>query len=280
MTVLEVLQSTAAYFGRKGIDQPRLNIEHLLAEALGKRRLDLYLEFDRPLTAAELDVLREKVRRRADREPLQHVLGHWDFFGRTFATDARALVPRPETELLVEEALRGVAGDGAGALAIDVGTGSGIIGVTLALERPALRVLAVDRMAAALALAAENARRHQVENRVEFKLGDLLQGVTGPADLIVANLPYIPTRDLSSLPAEVRRDPASALDGGADGLRLIWRLAAEAPAVLRPGGSLLVEVGDGQAPAVEALLRSENFRDIYSRSDYQGIVRVLGARYG
>lgn len=282
MTVLEILQSTTAYFAQRGIESPRLNIEHLLADALGKRRLDLYLEFDRNVSEHELGILRAKVRRRAEREPLQHVLGHWDFFGRRFKTDARALIPRPETELLVEEALGRLPGKGSGRLAIDVGTGSGVIGITLLLERPDLQAIAIDQSAQALALASENASLHQVTSRVRFAEGDLLS-VLAPAvaaDLIVANLPYIPTAQIASLAAEVRRDPVAALDGGPDGLQLIRRLIRDTPAHLKPGGFLVLEIGAGQAADVCNLLAEEKCRDIFTRKDYQGVTRVVGATYG
>src|ERR1700736_1463406 len=136
MTVLELLRTTTLYFGKKGVEQPRLSIEHLLADSLGKKRIELYLEFDRSLSARELEPLREKVRRRAEGEPLQHLLGHWDFFGRTFKTDWRALIPRSETELLVETVLGEIKPDkSSGSRLADVGTGNGILAITFALER-------------------------------------------------------------------------------------------------------------------------------------------------
>jgi release factor glutamine methyltransferase len=282
VTVLEILQSTTAYFAQRGIESPRVNIEHLLADALGKRRLDLYLEFDRNVSEHELRILRAKVRRRAGREPLQHVLGHWDFFGRRFKTDPRALIPRPETELLVEEALGRLPGKSCGRLAIDVGTGSGAIGITLALERPDLQVIAIDRSAQALALASENASLHEVTSQVRFVEGDLLSALAPEpaADLIVANLPYIPTAQIPALAAEVRRDPVAALDGGSDGLQLIRRLIRDAPSYLKPGGFLALEIGAGQAVEVGNFLAAEKYRDIFTRKDYQGVIRVVGASYG
>src|SRR4029077_13985892 len=145
VTVLELLQSTAVYFSKRKVENPRLNIEHLLADALGKKRIELYLEFDREIPGTLLEPLRSKVRRRAEGEPLQHLLGHWDFFGRTFKTDRRALIPRPETELLVETVLREfeTSGESANRL-VDVGTGSGVLAITLALEQPRLEISAVD----------------------------------------------------------------------------------------------------------------------------------------
>ncbi len=214
MTVLEVLQNTAAYFAKKQVEHPRLNIEHLLADALGKKRIELYLEFDRPLSERELVPLREKVRRRAEGEPLQHLLGHWDFWGRKFKTDRRALIPRPETELLVETVLKNLATGGSEATRmVDVGTGSGILAITFALEQPQLEVVAVDISEDALALARENAASLGVKDRIAFSKSDLLDRIDGPFHWIVANLPYIPAADIPGLQREVRFDPPSPSTG-------------------------------------------------------------------
>ena len=173
-------------------------------------------------------------------------------------------------------------GKASGRLAIDVGTGSGVIGITLALERPDLQVIATDRSAQALALASENAGFHDVSSRVRFAEGDLLSASAPEpaADLIVANLPYIPTAQIAALAAEVRRDPVAALDGGSDGLQLIRRLIRDAPLYLKPGGFLVLEIGAGQAVEVCNLLAAEKYRDIFTRKDYQGGIRVVGASYG
>lgn len=279
MTVLEVLQSTATYFAKKKVESPRLNIEHLLADVLGKKRIDLYLEFDRVLTEKELDLLREKVRRRAEGEPLQHILGHWDFFGRTFKTDARALVPRPETELLVETVLAEMTSTQEGKL-LDVGTGTGILAITFALEKPGLAICATDISESALALARENAEALGVINRIEFIQSELAEAAEGPFDWVVANLPYIPTRDLSDLPAEVRFDPVVALDGGPDGLIAIRKLIESIGGKLSSKSLIALEVGWGQVAAVRDILAHSNYRDISLRKDYQGIERILIARYG
>jgi release factor glutamine methyltransferase len=281
MTVLELLQTTTAYFAKKGVEHPRLNIEHLLADTLGKKRIELYLEFDRSLTAQELEPLREKVRRRADGEPLQHVLGHWDFFGRRFKTDRRALIPRPETELLVEAILKDSAtcGESANRL-VDIGTGCGVLAITFALERPEFEVSAVDLSDDALALARENAEALGVLERIAFRRADLLDQIEGPFHWVVANLPYIPTADLEALPREVKYDPALALDGGKDGLTIIKRLIESISGKIAPNSMIALELGQGQAQQVWGFLADQNYRDISIRKDYQGVERLLIAKYG
>ena len=280
MTVLELLQTTTAYFGKKGVEQPRLSIEHLLADSLGKKRIELYLEFDRSLSALELEPLREKVRRRAEGEPLQHLLGHWDFYGRTFKTDKRALIPRPETELLVDTLLKEVTKGEPSTRLVDVGTGSGVLAITLALERPELEVFALDLSEEALALARENAERLGVLDRVAFRRSDLLEGIEGPFHWVVANLPYIPTSDLNGLQREVRYDPGLALDGGKDGLTIIKRLIESVPGKIASNGMIALEIGQGQSQRVLGFLADHNYRDISIKKDYQGVERLLIARYG
>ena len=281
MTVLQVLQNTADFFARKGIESPRLNIEHLLADALGKRRIDLYLEFDRTLSEKELVPLREKVRRRVDGEPLQYLLGSWDFFGRAFRTDQRALIPRPETEILVEIALKVIrAQPSSRNRLLDIGTGSGVLAITLALECSSLSVVGSDVSPLALNLARENAEEQGLERRIEWIESDLLKSVTGPFDFLVANLPYIPTAELPKLASEVQRDPQIALDGGPDGLSVIRRLVQDAPNVLTGGAFVILEVGFDQADRVADLMTAQKFRDISVENDYQGVRRFVTAWYG
>jgi release factor glutamine methyltransferase len=225
--------------------------------------------------------LREKVRQRADGVPLQHLLGHWDFFGREFRTDHRALIPRPETELLVETVLEQITIAGSQpSRVVDVGTGSGILAITIALERPQLQVFAVDISDDAIALARENADLLKVSDRVTFSRSDLLNQVEGPFHWIVANLPYVPTAELSSLQREVQFDPALALDGGKDGLTIIKRLIESIPAKIASNGSITLEVGKGQALRVRELLAENCYHDISIKKDYQGVERLLTARYG
>ena len=281
MTVLEVLQNTTAYFAKKQVEHPRLNIEHLLADALGKKRIELYLEFDRPLSERELEPLREKVRRRAEGEPLQHLLGHWDFLGRRFKTDRRALIPRSETELLGETVLKMLAiREPKATRLVDVGTGSGILAIIFALEHPELEVVAVDISDDALALARENAERLGVPDRIAFSRSDLLDRIDGPFHWIVANLPYIPTGDIPGLQREVQFDPGLALDGGEDGLTLIKRLIESIPGKIASNGWVALELGQGQAESVRNFLARQNYRDISIMKDYQGVERILVARYG
>ena len=277
--LLEVLRGTERYLADRGVENARLNAEHLLAHALGLKRMELYLQFDRPLTESERAPLRDLVKRRGAREPLQHVLGTAEFHGRTFACDKRALVPRPETEQLVELALE-IAKDKPAATILDIGTGSGVIALTIALELSSATLHATDLSPDALALAAENAARHALTDRIVFHQADLLPPDDARFDLIIANLPYIPAEEIASLSPEVRHDPASALDGGTDGLDLIRRLIETAPNRLAPGGALLLEIGLGQADAVNALLSARKFRDISVRPDYQNIPRFAVGFHG
>ncbi len=279
LPLLEVLRASERYLADRGVEHPRLNAEHLLAHALGLKRMELYLQFDRGLTESERIPLRDTVKRRGAREPLQHILGTAEFHGRTFTCDRRALIPRPETEQLVEIALE-IANGNKGAKILDIGTGSGVIALTIALELPSAEVHATDLSPVALALAADNAARHRIAERVHFTRADLLAATGAPFDLIVANLPYIPTTEITALSPEVRHDPASALDGGTDGLDLIRRLVELAPAHLSPGGALLLEIGAGQASAVKTLLTARKFRDISVRPDYEHVPRFAVGFHG
>jgi release factor glutamine methyltransferase len=280
MTVLEVLQSTTAYFKKRAIESPRLNAEHLLAHSLGRKRIELYLEFERDLEEAALAPLRELVRRRAQGEPLQHLLGTVEFCGRTFRCDKRALIPRPETEELVELLIADCGLRIAKCRILDVGTGSGVIALTLAAQFPGAEVHAVDVSVEALALANENAAGLGLEGRVRFTQGHLLAPVEGSFDLIVANLPYVATADRVTLSREVGHDPERALFGGANGDEMVRELITEAPRLLRPRGLLALEIGIGQAEELTAFLAEKNYHDISAIDDYAGVTRFLFARYG
>lgn len=279
MTVLEVLQSTTAYFKRRQIQSPRLNAEHLLAHTLKRKRIELYLDFERPLAETDLAPLREMVRRRGQGEPLQHLLGTVEFAGRTFFCDKRALVPRPETEELIERIIERTATNSPAAI-LDVGTGSGIIALTLAARFPAADVHAVDISDDALSLARENAAHLDLQGRVQFNRSNLLEDIVDSFDLIVANLPYVPITDRHALSQEVLHDPEIALFGGQRGDELTQALIDAARNRLCPNGMLALEVGIGQADDLLALLREKNYHDIHSERDYCGVIRFLFGRYG
>ena len=278
MTLLEVVQSAAAYFKKHNIESPRLNAEHLVAHVLRRTRMDLYLEFERELTEAELAPLREMVMRRAQGEPLQHLLGTVEFCGLIFLCDKRAMVPRPETEELVEIVESKI--ENRQSKILDVGTGSGVIALSLAAKFPEAEVRGVDISEDALDLARENAARLGLSDRVRFFRSNLLQNVDRTFDLIVANLPYIAAQDRHALSREVLRDPDVALFGGAHGDELVHELIVQAPARLRPGGMLALEVGIGQSEGLLSVLAEKKYRDIYSKNDYSGGTRFLFARYG
>jgi release factor glutamine methyltransferase len=279
LPLLEVLRGAESYLAARDVENPRLNAEHLLAHALGLKRMELYLQFDRPLGEEERAPLRDFVKRRGNREPLQHILGTVEFHGRVFASDKRALIPRPETEQLVELALE-IARPKKSPTLLDIGTGSGVIALTLALELPEAALHATDLSLDALALAGENAARHGLSDRVRFSPADLLPAEPTLFDIIVANLPYIPTNEIAALSAEVRHDPVTALDGGEDGLDLIRRLVEAAPGRLAPGGAILLELGRDQGDMAASLLSERKFRDISVRPDYQNIPRFAVGFHG
>jgi release factor glutamine methyltransferase len=283
MTVLEVIQSTTDYFKKRAIENPRLNAEHLLAHALGRKRLELYLDFERNLAESELAPLRELVKRRGQGEPLQHLLGTVEFCGHTFLCDKRALVPRPETEQLVELLsckLSPSPRPSSKFRIVDIGTGSGVIALSLAAKFPEAEIYGVDISDEALQLAGENAERLGLSRRVQFQKSSLFENLDERFDVIVANLPYISMPDRHLLSREVLHDPAVALFGGERGDEFIRDLIEKASSCLRPGGLLALEIGVGQSEALLELLARKNYHDIESKTDYSGTPRFLFARYG
>lgn len=274
-TTLKVLTWTKEYLVGKGVENARLEAEWLLCEALSLDRVGLYLNFDKPLSDAELATFRQMVARRAKREPLQHILGTQEFMGLEFKVSPAVLIPRHDTETLVQEALR-VAPQAAAVL--DIGSGSGCVAVALAKKLPGAAVISVDISADALELAAQNAALNGVQ--VDFRHGSLFEPVQGESfDLIVSNPPYIPTADLAGLEPEVRDfEPGTALDGGVDGLDFYRQIVAQAPAHLSPQGWLLVEIGIGQDGQVKELFASAGFSAIFTAKDPGGIERVVGGQ--
>jgi release factor glutamine methyltransferase len=268
----ELVRRTAAYLAERGSPSARLDAELLLAHSLGVDRLAIYTEHDRPLLAGEVDAFRELVRRRGRREPVAYILGRRAFRGLDLAVTPDVLVPRPETELLVEWAIE-VAPEGGAVL--DWGTGSGAVALAVAHERRDLKVTGVERSEAALTVARANAEASGLA--VELLLSDGLAAVAGRRfSVVAANPPYLSEADLAVAPPELTFEPRDALVSGPSGYEALEALAAEAPAHLEPGGWLIAEVGEGQARRVEDLWRAAGLGAVTSRADLAGILRVVG----
>ncbi|MDD5139636.1 MAG: peptide chain release factor N(5)-glutamine methyltransferase [Verrucomicrobiales bacterium] len=311
MTVLEAIQKSTEFLAKKGVDSPRLQTELLLAHLLKMPRMKLYLNFERALAPSEVDVLRELIKRRSQREPLQHITGSTSFCGYEIAVNRNVLVPRPETELLAELGWQfllasskpgedGSTPNSQLSTALDFCTGSGCIAISLAAKCPDAKIVATDISADALALAEENAARNNVAERIEFAQGDgfaalkegwgerprepVLAGNQNGSpgvsprqfDLIISNPPYIPTAEIATLQPEVLDfDPHGALDGGADGLDFYRLLASQAMAFLKPGGKVMVEFGDGQAEAITNIFETEKWIVEAVKEDYSQRARIL-----
>ena len=292
-TVLKIIQWTTEYLKGKGIDNPRLDSEVLLAHLLRLDRVGLYLNFDRPLSRDELSSFREIVKRRGSREPLQYITGHQEFWSLDFKVTPDVLIPRPDTEILVEEALKAVRRETLDVrrqnqlpfTILDLCTGSGCIAISLAHELKDAVVYAVDTSEAALSIARENAEKNGVRDRVIFLQGDLYEALTSHVsrltsyDLIVSNPPYIKNIDIPNIQPEVRDyEPRMAVDGGTEGLGFYKRIVADAPNHLSPHGWLMVEVGEGQADAVSKMMADTGaFESISTVKDLAGIERVVRA---
>ena len=277
-TVLDTLRQAEAFLGRKGLPRPKLEAEHLFAGILGIRRLDLYLQFERLLQAGELERLRAATVRRGEREPLQHILGTAPFRDLILRSDRRALIPRPETEELVDLALSLFPADQA-VRALDLGTGSGAIALALAQERPSWKVEALDASEDALALARENAAALGLAERVAFARSDWFGAVTDAHDLIVANPPYLTEAEVAEAEPEVRlHDPMSALVASDGGLADLRRILADAPRFLRPGGWVVLETGIDQHAALADISRAAGLSEGQGRPDLSGRPRFWMAR--
>lgn len=275
-TISSILQWTRQYFGSKGIENPRLDAEVLLSHILGKSRLYLYTNFDQPMTQGELASFREAVKRRAMRIPVAYIIGSKEFMGLDFAVSPAVLIPRPDTEILVEAALARLSDKPEPAIA-DLGTGSGAIIISMLAKLVDGSGVAVDISAAALAVAQKNAVRHGVDSRLEFRQGDLFGPLTGKKfDAILSNPPYIPEADITGLSAEVQQEPYQALAGGKDGLDFYRRIVTHAAGYLKPEGFLAVEVGINQAGLVGALAdAASGLVQEAIIKDYAGIERVV-----
>lgn len=278
--LLEVLQSGADYLAGKGVETPRLVMEQLMSHVLQCPRLQLYVRFESLMPEDRLVALRDGIRRLGAGEPLQYVIGNTEFMGHRFKTDRRALIPRPDTETLVNAVLACDSLWAAGRPVVaEIGVGSGCVVISLALARPEVNYVAVDASEAALALAGENAEANRVASTIAFRQGDLLSGFE-PASLnaVVANLPYIPSADCACLSRHIREhEPMSALDGGADGLELIRRLISQAAEVLCPRGRIFLEIGFDQAARVVETLKGCGFVEIVVHKDLGDRDRVVQA---
>jgi release factor glutamine methyltransferase len=276
-TTMRLINWGADFFKQRGISSGRLTMDLMLAHVLKLSRFELYVQFDRPLSEEELAELRGMVKRKANREPLQYILGESHFYRRVFEVDPSVLIPRPETELLVEEALR----RGQSIRCLDVGTGSGCIGITVALERPETEVIAIDNSPEALRVAERNAERLGARNisfqQADFFNDEQVRGL-GSFDLIISNPPYIPEADMSGLEPEVREhEPQLALTDRGDGYAFYRRFIEMAPSLLREGGNLFLEMGYGQAPDLQKMYRNAGFTvDILT--DLSKIDRILWAQ--
>jgi release factor glutamine methyltransferase len=274
-TIEAVVKWATDDFRAREIESPRLDAEVLLAHALGATRMQLILDAKRPLGSAELARFRELVKRRRVHEPVAYLVGHREFYGRDFRVDARVLVPRPDTETLVEVALARTRACSMSMRAIDLCTGSGCVAISLARERPTSRVTGVDVSEDALAVARENAHRLGAFNAA-FARGDLFAPVAGARfDVVTANPPYISSAEIATLMADVRDfEPRLALDGGDDGLAIVRRIVDEAPRHLVPRGVLAIEIGAGEAAAVSELFL-RGFDEVEVARDYARIERVV-----
>ncbi len=278
-TVMRLINWGADFFKKRSISSPRLTMELLLAHVLQLSRFELYLQFDRPLTEVELARLREMVKRRGNREPIQYILGEAHFYKRVFEVDHSVLIPRPETELLVEEALRRVHA----LRCLDVGTGSGCIGITIALERPDTEVVAIDLSEEALAIARRNAERLGARN-ITFRKIDFFDGPgmreLGSFDLVVSNPPYIPQAELPTLEPEVRDyEPKLALTDYGDGYAFYAHFIDLSGDLLRDGSNLFLEMGYGQAARIAEMYRDARF-EVDVLTDLDKVERILWARKG
>jgi len=287
MTVLEIIQRSTEYLAARGVDSARLNAELILSHVLGKPRLRLYLDFDQEVPDPDRTKAREWVRRRGQRVPLQHLTGTAAFLGHELRVGPAVLIPRPETEVLAQAAIRilQVQNGAPPQKVLDFGTGSGCLAIAMAAAMPSVEVHALDISAAALEVARVNARQAGVD-RIRFHAGDGFEALNaaedlrrGSLDLLVSNPPYIATGDIATLDPEVRdHDPRAALDGGPDGLDFYRRLSVESPPWLKPRALAALELGDGQAPEVQRLFRAGGWQVESVEKDLSGTDRILIVR--
>ena len=282
LAIKEALDKSTEFLRKKGSSSPRLDAEVLLSHIVGLSRLQLYLQFDRPLTEKEKEQYRGFLKRRAEHEPVAYITGEKEFHSLSFHVTPAVLIPRPDTEILVEEAIKKIReqtrelGDKPPRV-FEVGTGSGAVAISVLKQFPDLIITGSDISAPALAVANKNAERHGVSNRLSLVRGDLFAGEAGPFDLIVSNPPYIAETEKNSLPPDIiKYEPPSALLGGRAGLDVILRVIFEGENFLSPGGWILVEIGKGQYINLKSKIEEQmKFQSVQAVEDYTGTVRVL-----
>jgi len=281
LTVLEAINLSTEYLRNKGIESPRLNAELLLAEILGLKRLELYLAFDRPIQENEKLSYRQSLQRRGKFEPLQYILGHEEFYGLEFIVNQNVLIPRPETELIIDH-IKSYFSKQKIEKVLDIGTGSGNIAITLAKEIDKVQIEAIDISAQALSIAAENSRNHNTESRVRFLLGDIFSEEIVESlskyDCIVSNPPYISLSDYLDLQIEVKQfEPEIALNDKSDGYKFYRRIIEISNRILNPNGTIFFEIGYSQSETIAEILNSHGFCDIKVFKDHSNIERVIQA---
>lgn len=285
--LIDILRRSTAFLARNGVESARLDAEVLLADVLEMDRIQLYVQYDRPLSQDELELYRDALKRRARRMPVAYVTGRKEFMSLDFAVDGRVLIPRPDTEVLVEAVCTRLAALGiADPIVVDIGTGSGAVACAISREVPDARVLGTDISGDTLEVAAQNVARLGLEDRVSLARGDLFEPIAGTEfehmDVLVSNPPYVPSGDIPLLAPEISRyEPRLALDGGTDGLDFYRRIAEGAPSRLTGRGFVALEVGDGQADQVTEILEQAGLANIETTCDYSGAIRaVVGSAPG
>ena len=278
LTVLEALNLSTEYLEKKNIESARMNAELLLADILSCKRLDLYLSFDKPIDDEEKTKYREFISRRSKYEPLQYIIGNVEFYGREFIVDDRVLIPRQETEILIETVLEYLEKDKNYAI-LDIGTGSGIIPITIAKERNLVNFTAIDVSLDALEVAEENSEKLGTTNNIKFMcydvLGDSIKKI-GKFDVIISNPPYVSEEDYKSLQNEIIHfEPKNAVSDEDDGFKFYKRISAISENLLKENGKIFFEVGEGQSNIVQNILIENGFSKVQSVKDYLGIERVI-----
>jgi release factor glutamine methyltransferase len=284
-TLIKLIQWATAYFDRHHIDSPRATAEILLAHAIGSKRIDLYLHYDQPLNSDELNCFKALIKRRINREPVAYIVGHKEFWSIDLEVNRNVLIPRPETECLVEKALESLAADSdpENKSILELGTGSGAVIIALASENPQHSYLGTDISSDAIEVARRNARRHGLGAKIRYMVGDWFapfDAKAGIFDLIVSNPPYIKSQDLKRLQPEIHaHEPVAALDAAQDGLRCLRHIIQIAHLYLKPGGALLLEMGhDQQAPLKQIIDASSPYEDVRFYKDYSGHDRIVSMR--